>query len=108
MKKVWLIIAVDDLDFEVKDGAFEANMFNKYGTFYRIVNKSMEDWSYAYLQCDLLDKAILTIITFGVKSLHTNMHELYLRKNMFIRVKIFNIKLKSKGDLKKVTCMLSL
>ncbi len=48
-EKVWLIITMNDLDFEVKDIAFEANVFNRYGTFYWIATKSMEDQGYAYL-----------------------------------------------------------
>jgi hypothetical protein len=40
---------MNDLDFEVKDIAFEANVFNRYGTFYWIATKSMEDQGYAYL-----------------------------------------------------------
>jgi hypothetical protein len=51
VKKIWLIIAMDDLDFEVKDVAFEANVFNRFGTFYWIPDKNREDWGYAYLQC---------------------------------------------------------
>jgi hypothetical protein len=34
---------VDDLDFKIKDVSFEAKVFNRYGTFDWIVNKSMED-----------------------------------------------------------------
>jgi len=63
------------LDFGIKNVAFEAKMFDRYGTFDRIVNKSMENSSYAYLHYDLLDMATLTTITFTVKSLHINMHE---------------------------------
>jgi hypothetical protein len=93
MKKNWLIIAVDDLDFEVKDVAFEANMFNRDSTFYWIANKCMEYQCYAYLQCDLLDRVALTIIIFKVKSLHIDMHEQYLQKYMFMKAKNFDIKL---------------
>jgi hypothetical protein len=57
----------------------------------------MEDQSYAYLQCDFLDKAVLTIIIFGDKSLHINMHEQYLQKGMFMRVNFFDIKLNLVG-----------
>jgi hypothetical protein len=63
------------LDFGVKDVVFEAKMFDRYGTFDRIVNKSMENPSYAYLHYDLLDMAALTTITLRVKSPHINMHE---------------------------------
>jgi hypothetical protein len=47
---------------KIKDVAFDAKVLNKYGTFDQIANKSMEDLGYAYLHCDLLDRAILTII----------------------------------------------
>jgi hypothetical protein len=66
---------MDDLDIRILDVAFEAKMFNRYGTFDQIANKSMEDRGYAYLHCDLLDKRTLTIITLRVKSLHIEMHE---------------------------------
>jgi hypothetical protein len=49
MKEARLTIIVDELDFRIKDVAFEAKVFNKYGTFDRITNRSMEDLNYAYL-----------------------------------------------------------
>jgi hypothetical protein len=33
MKEVRLVIIVDDLGFIIKDVAFEAKVFNRYGTF---------------------------------------------------------------------------
>ncbi len=33
MKEARLVVVVDDLDFEIKNVAFEANVFNRYGTF---------------------------------------------------------------------------
>jgi hypothetical protein len=33
MKRVQLNFAMDDLDFVVRNVAFEAKMFNRYGTF---------------------------------------------------------------------------
>ncbi len=60
---------------ELKDVVFEAKVLNMYGTFDQIANKSMQDPSYAYLHCDLLDRAILTTITFKVQSPHIDMHE---------------------------------
>ncbi len=33
LKEARVIFAVDDLDFGIKDVAFEAKVFNKYGTF---------------------------------------------------------------------------
>jgi hypothetical protein len=66
---------VDDLDFGIRDIAFKANVFNRYGTFDWITNNNMEDPNYAYFHCDLLDKVALTIITLKVKSPHIEMHE---------------------------------
>jgi hypothetical protein len=78
MKETRLIIAVDDLDFRIRDVAFEAKVFNRYDTFDWIANKSMEALDYAYLHCALLDKATLTTITMRVKSAYIEMHEQYL------------------------------
>jgi hypothetical protein len=75
MKEAKLVVEVDDLDFRIRDVAFEAKMFNRYGTFDQIVNKGMEDPSYAYLHCDLLDRAALTTITLRVKLPYIQMHE---------------------------------
>jgi hypothetical protein len=33
MAKARLVIAMDDLDFGIKDVTFEAKVFNRYGTF---------------------------------------------------------------------------
>jgi hypothetical protein len=66
---------VDDLDFGIKDVAFEANVLNRYGTFDWIANRNMEDQGYAYLHCDLLNKESLTTITSRVKLFHIKMHE---------------------------------
>jgi hypothetical protein len=74
VKEIRLIVAMDDLDFGVKDVVFEAKVFNMYGTFDQIANKSMQDPNYAYLHCDLLNTPILTTITLKVKSPHINMH----------------------------------
>jgi hypothetical protein len=52
MKEAKLVVVVDDLDFGIKDVAFEAKMFNRYGTFDQIANRSMEDLGYAYLHYD--------------------------------------------------------
>jgi len=68
-----LIVVVDDLDFDIKDVAFEVKVFNRYGTFDQITNRSMEDPSYAYLHCDLLDTATLTKITLNLKLPHIKM-----------------------------------
>ncbi len=72
------IVTVDDLDFGIKEVTFETKMFNKYHTFDRIANRSMEDLGYAYLHCDLLERVALTTIILKVKSPHIDMHEQYL------------------------------
>jgi hypothetical protein len=61
----------------------------------------MEDLGYAYLYCDLLDRATLITITLKVKLLHIDMHEQYLKKNMFVKVKFFDIESKSKRGFEK-------
>jgi hypothetical protein len=108
MKVVILVVVVDNLDFGIRDVAFEAKVFSRYGTFHQIANRSMEDPSYAHLHYDLLNKATLTTITLNVKSPHTEMHEQHLQKGMFVRVKILALNQNLKGFLKNVTCMLSL
>jgi len=42
VKEGRLIVVVDDLDFGIRDVAFEVKMFNRFGTFDRIANKSIE------------------------------------------------------------------
>jgi hypothetical protein len=69
VKQVQFVIAVDDLDFEIRNVAFEAKVLNRYGTFDRIANRSMENLGYAYLDCDLLDKATLTTLLWYVNLL---------------------------------------
>jgi hypothetical protein len=61
----------------------------------------MEDPSYAYFHCDLLDMVAPTTITLRVKLLHTKMLEQHLQKRMFGRVKNFSIELKSKRGFEK-------
>jgi hypothetical protein len=101
MKEVQLIGVVNDLDFGVRDVAFEVKVFNRCDTFDRIANKSKEDVGYAYLYCNLLNKVALITIILRVKSLHINMHEQYLQKCMFMKVKIFGIESKSKRRFEK-------
>jgi hypothetical protein len=108
VKEAQLVVVMDDLDFGIKNDMFEAKVFNRYGTFDQIVNKNMEDPSYAYLHSSFLDMVFLTTIILKVKSPHINMLEKYLQKDMFMRVNFFDIDSKSKGDLRKVACMLSL
>jgi hypothetical protein len=78
VNEVRLVIVVDDLHFRNRAITFEAKMFNRCGTFDRIINRRMEDLGYAYLHCDLLDKAILTIIILRVP--YIEMHEQHLQK----------------------------
>jgi len=101
MKEATLVVAMDDLDFGIRDVTFEANMFNRYGTFDRITNRNMENPGYAYLHCDLLDRVTLTTFILRMKSLHLKMHEQHLQKRMFVKVKNFGIKSKSKRGFKK-------
>jgi hypothetical protein len=61
----------------------------------------MEDPCYAYLHCDLLDSAVLTIITLKVKLPYIEMHEQHLQKCMFVKVENFGIKSKSKKGFEK-------
>jgi hypothetical protein len=95
VKEVRLVVIMNDLDFGIKDVAFEAKVFNRYGAFDQISNRNMEDPSYAYLHCDLLNKALLTIITKRVKLPHIEMHEHHLQKV------VFGIESKSKRGFEK-------
>ncbi len=70
MKEARFIVTVDDLDFRIRDVAFEAKVLNRYGTFDQITNRIMEDPRYAYLHCVLLDRTALTIITLRMKLLY--------------------------------------
>jgi len=36
VKEIKLVVVMDDLDFRIKDVAFGAKVFNRYGTFDRI------------------------------------------------------------------------
>jgi hypothetical protein len=75
VKEARLVVAMDELDFGIRDVTFEAKVFNKYGNFDPITNRSMEDLGYAYFHYDFLDMATLTTIILRVKSLHIEMHE---------------------------------
>jgi hypothetical protein len=56
----------------------------------------MEDPSYDYFHCDLLDMRALITITLGVKSSQIEWHCRLLQKGMYARVENFNIESKSK------------
>jgi hypothetical protein len=43
MKEDQLVVAVNDLNFRIKDVVFEAKVLNRYNTFNWIANKFMED-----------------------------------------------------------------
>jgi len=101
VKEAKLVVTMNDLDFRIRDVTFEAKVLNRYGTFDRIANKNMEDPSYAYLHCDLLDRATLTIITLKVKSPYIEMHEQQLQKGMFVKAKFFGIESKFKRRFEK-------
>jgi len=101
VKESRLVVAMDDLDFKIKDVAFDAKVLNRYGTFDRIANRSMEYLNYAYLHCDLLDKVALTTICLKVKLFYIKMHEQHLQKGMFVKVEYFGIESKSKRGFEK-------
>jgi len=69
---------------------------SRYFQFDHITNKTMKDPSYDYFHCDLLDTRALITITLRVKSPQREWHHHLLQKGMYARVKIFNIKSKSK------------
>jgi uncharacterized protein YfkK (UPF0435 family) len=48
VKESELVVAMDDLDFKIRDVAFKVNVLNMYGTFDRMINKNMEDLRYPY------------------------------------------------------------
>jgi hypothetical protein len=101
MKEARVVVVMDDLDFEIRNVAFEVKVFNKYNTFDRIANRSIKDLGYAYLHYDLLDMATLITITLRVKLPHIKMHEQHLQKGMFVRVEFFCIESKSKKCFEK-------
>jgi hypothetical protein len=43
VKEAKLVVVKNDLDFKIKNVTFEAKVLNRYGTFDRIANRSMED-----------------------------------------------------------------
>ncbi len=94
MKEARLVVVEDDLDFIIRDFAFEAKVFNRYGTFDQIANMIMENPSYTYLHCELLDIIALTAITLRVKLPYIEQH---LVKGMFARVK--NVGIESKSNM---------
>jgi len=96
VKEAKLFFAMDDLDFKIKDVAFDVKVFNRYGNFDQIANKSMKDPSHAYLHHDLL-----TTITLNMKSPYIKVYEQHLQNDMFVKVKIFGTKSKSKRSFKK-------
>jgi hypothetical protein len=68
----------------------------------------MEDPCYAYLDCDLLDNATLTMITLKVKLTHIKMNEHHMQKCMFVKVKKFRFESKSKRGFEKGDMHLSI
>jgi len=103
------LVVVNDLDFGIKDVAFQAKVFNKYGIFDQIAKKSMGDPSYTYLHCDLLDNVALTIVFLRVKLFHIKMMKNICKRACFVKVENFGIESKSKRSFEKGDmCMLSL
>ncbi len=75
IKEGKMLVIMNDLNCGVQDVAFEAKVFNRYGTYDCITNKSLKDLSYVYLHHGLLNKVIMITITLRVKSSHIEMHE---------------------------------
>jgi len=96
VKEAKFFFAMDDLDFKIKDVTFDVKVFNRYGNFDQIANKSMKDPSHAYSHHDLL-----TTITLNMKSPYIKVYEQHLQNDMFVKVKIFGIESKSKRSFKK-------
>jgi hypothetical protein len=69
MKKGRLVVEVNKLDLELKMLHLKQRCsIGMYDTFDQIVNRTMEDQSYAYFHYDLLDSLITsTIIILKVK-----------------------------------------
>jgi hypothetical protein len=92
---------------------FEGLVSNQYGTFDHITKKTMDDLGYAYIYCELLDWAGLTMITLWVKSPHVQMHENVFQKWLYVNVKNFGIEVRSqrgfeKGDMPIILTMESI
>ncbi len=87
---------------------FKGKVLNRYGIFYQIANKNIDNLGYAYLHRDLLDKVIRTTIILKVKTPYINMHEQYLQKTCLWRSIFLTLSQSPKGDFRKVTCMLLL
>jgi len=96
VKETKLFFAMDDLDFGIKDVAFDVKVFNTYGNFDQIANKSMKDPSHAYLH-----HGLLTTITLNMKSLYIKVYKQHLQNDMFVKVKTVGIESKSKRGFKK-------
>jgi hypothetical protein len=48
VKEVQLVVVINDLDFGVRDVAYEAKVLNRYATLDQITNISMENLGYAF------------------------------------------------------------
>jgi len=55
VKESKLVVAMDDLDFKIRDVAFKVKVLNMYGTIDRMINKNMENLRYPYSHWHLLD-----------------------------------------------------
>jgi len=89
MKKGRLVVEMDDLNLELNMLHLKQKCsIGMYDTFDQIVNRTIEDQSYAYFHYDLLDSLItLTIVILKVKW----MKKEHLQKNMYVRVEIFGL-----------------
>jgi hypothetical protein len=61
----------------------------------------MDDSSYAYIYCELLDWVGLIMISLRVKSPHIQMHENVLQKWLYVKVKNFGIEVGSQRGFEK-------
>jgi len=95
------VVGIDDLNMGFHDVAFEGFVLNRYGIFYHITKKTMDDLGYGYLYCKLFDRVGLIIITLLVKSLHIQMHENVLQKGLYVKVENFKIKARSHNGFEK-------
>jgi hypothetical protein len=96
---------MDDLDFKLKMFHFKQRCSVGMAHLIELWIRTWKIQTYAYLHCNLLNRAALTTITLRVKSLHIKMHA---KKHVCEGGIFLTLNQNPKGVLKKVTCMLSL
>ncbi len=95
------LVVVDDLDFGIKDVAFEVKVFNSMTPLIELQIEACKIQAMHVFHCDLLDMAALITLILKVKSLYIKMHEQHLHKCMFVMVENFGIESKSKRGFEK-------